>query len=416
MGTDTLHRRAQPWTPLGAPERAFLLACLRPDVALPAAMPELDWNRLVARAVGDGLGPLLFRRLQPVAIPRPALERLRHSYYQNLSVNHLRLTELRRLGQLLGAHDIRLLVLKGAALSQTVYRDPALRFMGDLDVAVPPRRAEDALRLLQADGYAVSAEQARPDEAAITQAFGWHVRLRRTVGGQSIELELHWPRRLSVLVGQVARLDLAALWRTALPLDEAANLWQPSRAAMLVHVCLHTGLQHRFADLGLRHYLDVDRLVRAAAGEPGFWPVFVAQARAARARAVCHFCLHLAEALLGTPVPADPLAALAPAPWQQRLFARHFTPADAVNRTRAFYGRGRLGWRLVTTDRPADLLRGPLRALFPSRAFLADYYGTDDGRRLWGYALLHPLRALVHATTRRARQQLALRLQPKRNP
>jgi hypothetical protein len=414
MGTDFLHPAARQWAPLGPAEQRFVLDALR-GYELTGAADTIAWSTVTTRAVEDGIAPLLYRSLQthPSSVaPDAVRDTLKRSYYQNLSANHIRLEELRRLGRLLGAHDIPLLVLKGGVLAQTVYADPAYRFMGDLDVAVPPEQADAALRLLQADGYTLHDDQERESTEATMKAYGWHVRLTRWVHGQQIELEFHWPRRRAVLVNQVAELDLHEMWRSALPLDETANLWQPAPAALLLHLCLHTGLQHRFSDLGVRHYLDLDRLVQRYGAEPGFWSAFAALARRGRAAHVSYFCLKLTAGLLGTTVPAAALHALQPPGWKRRLFAARFVPADAVNRTRALYGRRRFWWRLLTTDAPADLLLGPLRVLFPSRAFLTHYYGTDRPLRLLGYSLWHPFHALSLGAQRRLRDNRRRQLQP----
>ncbi|MEW5985755.1 MAG: nucleotidyltransferase family protein [Chloroflexota bacterium] len=407
MGKDLATAPAHPWLPLGLAEQRFLLACLRQNGTVPSPPADLNWPALTRRASGDGLGPLLFQRFKnaPELLPAATLDQFKRNYYQNLSANHIRWRELERIGRHLAQHDIPLLVLKGAALSITIYSDPALRFMGDLDVAVPPEQAAEALALLQADGYEVEEhtelETAGLDDLELLRQQGWHVRLARLVHGKQVDLEFHWPLRQQVLVNQVARLDVQQVWATAVPLKSEANLWQPAPATMLLHLCLHAGLQHRFSDLGLRHYLDVDRLLRRHRREPGFWELFVAQVRAARASHTSYFCLLLAQRLLGTPLPAEVMAELAPPAWKRRLFDEHFTTADVMNRTRAFYDSRRAWWRLLTIERPADLLLGPLQALFPGPRYLANYYRTQSTGRLIAYTLWHPFHTLGRAGRRR---------------
>ena len=205
-------------------------------------------------------------------------------------------------------------------------------------------------------------------------------------------------------MSQVARLDLNHIWATAIPLDPEANLWQPAPAAMLLHLCLHTGLQHRFNDLGLRHYLDIDRVVRHYQGQPDFWPAFVRLAQGTHAVQVAYFSLWFTEALLGTPMPVALLHQLAPAAWKRALFGRYLRPSDVVNRTRALYGGRRIVWRLLTTDRLLDLLRGPWRVLFPGRTYLADYYQVKNPASLLLLWAWHPLRSLGRAGRRRLRE------------
>lgn len=398
---------AHHWPPLGLVEQRFLLACLRQNGPFPSIPADLEWPTFTRRVSGDGLGPLLYQRFKnaPELLPAATFDQFKRAYYQNLSANHIRLQELERIGRHLGQRDIPLLILKGAALATTIYHDPALRFMGDLDVAVPPDQAQEALTLLQADGYELEEhtelETAGLAETELLRQQGWHVRLVRAVHGKKVDLEFHWPLRQQVLVNQVAHLDVQQVWATAVPLKSEANLWQPAPAMMLLHLCLHTGFQHRFSDLGLRHYLDIDRLLRAYRHEPGWWELFVTQANTARASHASYFCLLLTQRLLGTPLPAAVMAALQPPPWKRRLFDQRFTTADAINRTRAFYDGRRAWWRLLTIEQPTDLLFGPFQALFPGSRYLASYYHTQSAWRLAAYTLWYPFHALGRAGRRR---------------
>jgi hypothetical protein len=415
MGKDAIAKKARARTPLAPAEQAFLLACLRASAPLPPVLPDLRWDALLPRARSDGLAPLLYARWRDAAqhLPDAVFAQLRHDYYQNASANLIRLDELRRIGRRLAAAHIPLLVLKGGALALTVYADPALRFMGDVDVAVPPQHTVTALRLLQEDGYTVhdvvTAEA--PVGPALLRAKGWHLRLAKPVWGKQMELEFHWPLRRRVLVAQVAELDVAGMWETARPLDEEHNLWQPAAAQMLLHLCLHTGLQHRFSDLGLRHYVDVDRFLRrvgegAAEIDAAFTGAFVAAARAARAAHVSYFVLAEAAALLDTPLPSALHAPLAPPAWKKQLFRRTFTAADATNRRRAFYGRRRWWWRLLTLDRMRDVASGAWRTIFPGRRFLAAYFHTEQPLPLAAYTVWYPFHALARAGRRRWQERV----------
>lgn len=387
-----------------------MVACLRLPELPPTPAGTLDWPTLTDRLIGDGLATHVYRRYreQPDLLPAGVLNSVKRNYYQNASANHIRLQELRQIGQALHEAGIRLLVLKGGALATTVFPDPALRFMGDLDVAVPPAHSAAALRLLQARGYLLHDDIASLDDPALLREQGWHLRLTRTVWGKQVELEFHWPMREQVLVSQVATLDVRRMWQTAAALDESANLWQPAPPLMLLHLCLHTGLQHRFNDLGLRHYLDIDRVVRHYQARPGFWPTVVQEAQATRASHVTYFCLMLANELLGTPIPAGVLDTLRPPAWKIRQLNRLLRPDDIINRRRALYDRRRWWWRLLTTDRLADLLLGPWQVLFPGRDFLASYYHTQAGWRLAAYACWHPFHALARAARRRLQNAQSL--------
>lgn len=407
MGKDRVGDKIKPYTPLGPAGQAFLLNCARVEPAPAAVAGQVDWAALTTRLISDGLASLAYQQFKdrPDALPPDAFATLKKSYYQNASANHIRLEELSRLGRCLAQENIPLLVLKGGALAQTAFPDSALRFMGDLDVAVPPEQIRPALDIFQREGYTLQSDRQEPENPRLLQEGGWHLILSKIVWGKQVLIELHWPLRRQVLVNQLSYLDVDHIWQTAIPLDVDNNLWQPAPAVMLLHLCLHAGLQHRFTDLGVRHYVDLDRLVRLVGDEPHFWNTFAALVIQADARHTSAFCLSLSASLLGTPIPAGALAPIQPPVWKRRLFTRSIQQSDILNRTRALYARRRWRWRVLTADRLWLLWLAPLRSLFPGRAYLASYYATQNRWRLAIYTLWHPVHALSRAVRRRWRNR-----------
>ena len=412
VAKDLISRPTRRRTQLGEDEQAFLVSCAKVGAPLGQPPVHLDWDALLGRLISDGLGPLAFQRFKerPALLPAPIFAALKRNYYQNASANHIRLEELRRLGRLLALRGIPLLVLKGGALAATVYSDPALRFMGDLDIAAPPRHSSSALSLLQAEGYRLHGKISDLDDPALMHEKGWHLRLTRRVHGKDIEVEFHWPRREQVLVAQMVMLDTQSLWKHARTLDAENNLRQLAATDTLFHLCLHTGLQHRFTELGLRHYVDLDRVIRHSSSEPGFWPAFVNRARAANAKDVSYFSLLLSHHLLNTPIPAGVMADLNPPNWKSKLFARTVRSNDIINRTDVLYDRGSLWWRLLITDRLLAFVLGPLRLLFPGRLYLSSYYGTQSGWRLSTLTLWHPVHVLTNSLRKRYRRYQSQRV------
>ncbi len=85
---------------------------------------------------------------------------------------------------LLGAHQISVLALKGLALSQLVYEDDGLRPMGDIDILVPDGRGLEALHILLEAG----AEAMYEPRSAIHEQVHAHVRAIRYKG---VMVEIH---------------------------------------------------------------------------------------------------------------------------------------------------------------------------------------------------------------------------------
>lgn len=118
---------------------------------------QLNWKRLTALARRHKLLPLLHRHLSKkelsALVPGWVLEALRYTYQQTLAANILLLDELKSVLLHLNTAGIDAILLKGAQTARTLYPDPALRPMGDIDLLV---RSRDLVRvdgLLQAQGY-----------------------------------------------------------------------------------------------------------------------------------------------------------------------------------------------------------------------------------------------------------------------
>ena len=131
-----------------SPERRFLLACARANssaeelqrIAQELSRPELDWNYLTAAACAHGVAPLIYHNLHRSratrVLPPRATETLRNSYYGNAARNSFLYGELSNVLNAFREKQIEVIVLKGAALAETVYPNRALRPMSDIDLLV----------------------------------------------------------------------------------------------------------------------------------------------------------------------------------------------------------------------------------------------------------------------------------------
>jgi len=137
------------------PEEALLLACARlhmDEAAVERARAQIargpDWTRFWDLACRHSVTPLLHRSLPPVAagcpVPAGVLAQAEHAYSLNALRNALRYDALGALLQALRAANVPVIVLKGAALAERIYGDPALRVFGDVDLLV--RSDEDKQR------------------------------------------------------------------------------------------------------------------------------------------------------------------------------------------------------------------------------------------------------------------------------
>jgi len=114
-----------------------------------------DWNELLSRAETEGMAPLMQKHLQesgancPPSVQR-SLVLLAHRHRKQAGI---RIQVLAEVLDLLEAHRLDVLVLKGAALCQTLYPDPSLRPMRDIDLLFRPEESDAAHQLLKLNGF-----------------------------------------------------------------------------------------------------------------------------------------------------------------------------------------------------------------------------------------------------------------------
>jgi hypothetical protein len=386
-------------------ENQILLCCARRDADLDdvgalvdhgaLVQRSVNWEALLAAARLHHLLPLLCERLAALdggLVPQAVMAHLRGAYCTNLLRNQRLGAELAEVVEALRGEEVEAIVLKGGALAPTVYQDPAQRPMSDLDLLVRPEQMERAGAVLASLGFRLSASlPARM--VRFQQRFGGGVEWQRSAQGELTYLDLHHH-----LVGvdwcwAAFPVEREAVWAAARPLDlDGAPAWQLSAEDTLIHLCLHPAL-HGYAS-PLMGYADIDRVIAAAEG-PRLWPRLVERAERFRVKTVVYWGLQQAHRLLGTPVPADVVAALEPGGPRLRVL-RWLAPLDPES---VLQGAGRepsgvrQGLIYAALADPMGAGAGMVwRLLFPGEEWLATRYGL--GSRSWArlYRLVHPLR------------------------
>ena len=198
-------------------------------------------------------------------------------------------------------------LVKGAACNGTVYGPHEPRNARDLDLVVPADDGPRAAAHLAAMGGHELREPGRPAGGDRTFAFD---------GPIPQQVDLHE----GFVEPTLFQVDAVAVWARSLPWPHApaARLLAPDDA--LVHLAAH-GLTH--ARLGARALVDAHRLITRG---PVDWRSVVRVAADWQAATPLHALLQGVVSVLGTPVPPDVLAALAPARWRSRLAASLLLP------------------------------------------------------------------------------------------
>lgn len=114
-----------------------------------------DWHKLTTQAEAHGMAPLLWHHLQQAGadVPAEAARALKGLYLRHRRNNQIHALALLEIVELFKAAGIHPLVLKGLGLAYSVYPDPALRPVSDLDLLLQRDEIRPALKLLRAAGF-----------------------------------------------------------------------------------------------------------------------------------------------------------------------------------------------------------------------------------------------------------------------
>jgi hypothetical protein len=278
------------------PESQLLVACVRARYD-PAFLDEarrivgeedVRWDDFLHQTAEHAVAPIVYHtfRDERDLFPDRVNRKLQVSYYHTAFRN----TSLyAQLGQILGSladADKPTMLLKGAALAQELYRNVALRPVGDVDLLVRHRDWSYTEHLLLHQG--LEASLAHPD-------FGDHS-VFRISGPLLIDLEVH-PH----IVGPPyyrRQMSEEWLWEDARPLsiNDAPTLMLSTEKAV-IHACLHL-LQHQVSHL--RWVCDIVEMCR---DESFDWDTLVSLVLEARIVLPVRVALEQCQALLGLPLP-----------------------------------------------------------------------------------------------------------------
>jgi hypothetical protein len=362
--------------------REVVLRAVR--AALGTGAPDAVPSRLDAACVGPVLAiarqalatPLLhacvtrWRRPALQAEGRAALARAHAASARRYACLALRLEPVL---SALAQAAVPAIVLKGMALADAVYGDPALRPMRDVDLLVPPSDVDRAVAVLGDAGYDPPRTFAldRPRRAAA-------MFLPRVAAQRGLILDVHWSLT-DARAGSAAAHWAAGVHARAVPtMFGAAPAARLDATDAVVHTAVHLATHHGL--VGLTGYCDLAMLAGRRADEVD-WDRLVCDVRAARLVTCVGTVLDVAARLVGAAVPASVRRALGSSRRPRAALARL---GLASPRARAWFAlEGAPGQDyavpLLVADRARDVLALVSRRLF--RGAISRASSATAGRR-----------------------------------
>jgi hypothetical protein len=225
--------RANCWP--GAPGSLLLRAALGPREDALAA-----WTKYEREYGLDHLDEAQFRLLPRVhhhltalgSTTHPAAGKLKAAHRQSWCRNQMMFHRLAAALRALEAEGIPSMVLKGASLSVTAYRDGGARPMRDSDVLVPTRDAARAFHCLAAHGWR-TAFPVRSPLSGTARRSRHAIQLTDGAGG---EIDLHWHM---LFLSRTPNAD-HGFWQRAVPVSIAgAQTRAPSAEDQVLHALTH---------------------------------------------------------------------------------------------------------------------------------------------------------------------------------
>jgi len=227
-------------------------------------------------------------------------------YFFRTGLENLRLyTRLAPLLRTFAEHEIEVIVLKGALLAETVYKDRALRSMGDADLLVRRAALSRVDEILRGFGWAQPAAD-NPVEPRPARGHQLPTFVR-----ESTHIEVHW--NIEDDESPFA-IDVDGLWQRARPVQIAGVLaLSLAPEDQLLHLCLHTSYNHGWLqfEAGLRPLIDISATLRYFAHRID-WDVFTQRAFDWKVQRCAWLTLTLANYLLGADVPERVVTGLSP--------------------------------------------------------------------------------------------------------
>ena len=350
------------------------------------AVCAAEWHALADAAARHGVLPLAWHRLQERGVAELLPAEVRATMEASQLLAGLRAEARRRqlaeIVEVLGAHGLPVVLLKGADVAVRLYPSPAVRSMADLDLLVPAGTARRAAEALAGVGYPA------PDHAE-WEAYRAHRHPPPIHRAGRLTVELHevidpWAPPFGE--------TMDALWARVQPAGAA----QPGAHVLaaedlLLHLATHMGRNHLLGS-SLARVCDVAWWM-ARLGAAADWDALVQRSRTGGSRRFVATALRLAQRLLAATVPPDVTRALQ-GPGDDAVVADALALLDATSTEIAG------AMTLTQGDRPLwrrlGRLARTLGVLSPARRATAGA-DTTPRRARWGQLA----RTLLDAEARR---------------
>jgi len=276
-----------------------------PDLEWDSFSPD-EWDILMQKAQSEGVAPLIYWSLTKSGklptFPKQIVNHLRAMFATVKMANKTAIQELEILTDRFHQNDIPAVALKGICFALTIYPDPGLRPMGDLDLLIPKKSLSEAVQIAKSLGYHEAVPEASP---GLRSLLNHEVCLKKGEAPYTV-LELHHSLVADKTFAYAVPVDWFWGQTEPLPSLRDTNLLILTPTSQALYAAAHAMLQHGSRNTALRWYYDTDRLIRQYADRMD-WDLLISQARAFEWMSAAEALFSKTVEFFDTPIPESVL-------------------------------------------------------------------------------------------------------------
>ncbi len=306
----------------------------------PFSAETINWQRLFHLAEDHGVSPLLYDQLRrwadlPAALqlPPPILAQFKKSYIHHIVKSKGTQSVLAHVLRFAQAHEIPIMLLKGAAYGATVYEQPWYTISADVDLLVGKREDELAGGKAQAIKNHLDAFNAQQVEF-------------------SLNLEYEFYEHHDLTMNGVLPVDWARVWADARPISYLGSLAHVMSAEDMLLAATINACRKRY--LRLRSIFDIGAILHRFPSLD--WSKVRDKALSYRCNTISYAALMMADKTIGLRLPEhlEELLEIRPArrtllEQAMRLILTHQPLSLMAEEERKTLWNRRLSWTLLLT-------------------------------------------------------------------